>query len=169
MRRLLGLPGLRSLWLRALRARNERTERRPTEVEPGVFVGGVATRARWTALRAAGVTRVVSLFAEASPDPWLTDADGVLWLAVPDTDAPTPEQLRAGCAFLDEARAQGCKVFIYCGSGIGRAPTMYVAWWLRRDSRDVGSGIRIVQDARPVAQPTPGQRDALERWARAEG
>jgi len=155
------------LWLWALRARNEWPERRPTEVEPGVFVGGVATRARWAILRAVGVTHVVSLLAEASPDPWLADADAVLWLPVPDAYAPSLEELRAACAFLDAARAQGQSVFIFCGSGIGRAPTMYIAWWLRRESRDVATGIRVVQNARNVANPTPLQREALEQWARS--
>ncbi len=168
LRRLLGLPGLRHLWLQVLRARNESADRCPTEVEPGVFVGGVVTRARWAALRAAGVTHVVCLLAEAAPDRWLAEADSVLWLAVPDRDPPSPEQFRAGCAFLDAARAQGRAVSIYCGSGMGRAPTMYVAWWLRRESRDVTTAIRVVQNARPVAKPTLRQREALERWARSE-
>lgn len=160
-------PGLRALWLAMLRARNEAAERRPTEVEPGVFVGGVPTAARWAALRGAGVTHIVSLFAEAPPDAWLADADGVLWLPVPDGHPPSPGQLRAGCGFLDAARVGGRGVFIYCGSGMGRAPTMYLAWALRANPGDVSKGVVVVQRLRRLANPNSRQREALDRWVEA--
>lgn len=152
------------MWMWTLRVRNEAAARRPTEVEPGVFVGGVPTPGRWAALLAAGVTHVVSLLAEAPPDPWLSGGDAMLWIPVPDRHAPSPEQLRAGCTFLDAARAQGRGVFIYCGSGMGRAPTMYVAWWLRRNPGDVDNALKLACGARRVANPTTRQREALEQW-----
>lgn len=159
------MPVLRSLWLAVLRLRNEMPERRVTEVEPGVFVGGLPTRSRWAALHTAGVTHFVSLLAEVPPDPWLANAEAVLWLPVADTDAPSREQLRAGCDFLDAARVKGRSVFICCGSGMGRAPTLYLAWRLSREPRDVTSTISAVRIARPVVNPTVRQCEALERWA----
>jgi len=150
LRRILRLPVLRTLWLGRLRAANEAPDRRPTEVEPGLFVGGV--------------THVLSLLAEAAPDPWLADAEAILWLPVPDRHPPSPDQLRAGCAFLDAARARGSGVFIYCGSGMGRAPTMYLAWYARVQRLDVAAAVNAVQQVRRIAGPTPSQREALERW-----
>ncbi len=164
LRRILRLPVLRGLWLARLRAANEAPDRRPTEVEPGLFVGGIATRARWVALRAAGVTHVLSLLAEVPPDPWLADAEAVLWLPVPDRHPPTQDQLRTGCAFLDAARARECGVFIYCGSGMGRAPTMYLAWLVRARRLDLAAALRLMQQARQIAGPTTSQREALDRW-----
>jgi hypothetical protein len=164
LRSLQRLPVLRGLWLTRLQVANEVSGRRPTEVQPGLFVGGVATRARWAALRSVGVTHVLSLLAEAPPDPWLADAAAILWLPVSDRHPATPEQLRAGCAFLDAARARGGGVFIYCGSGIGRAPMMYLAWRLRSEPLDIATALTAVQGARPIAGPTLSQRQALDRW-----
>ena len=155
---------LRALWLARLRAANEAPDRRPTEIEPGMFVGGIPTRARWMALRAVGVSHVLSLLAEAPPDPWFADAEAVLWLPIPDRHPPTQEQLRAGCAFLDAARARGRGVFIFCGSGMGRAPTAYVAWRARVERLDLATGLNAVQQVRRIAGPTASQLEALERW-----
>jgi polymorphic toxin system DSP-PTPase phosphatase-like protein len=166
---LVGLPWFRRLWLASLRLRNERAERRPTEVEPGVFVGGIPTRRRWDALQRVGVTRAVCLLAEAEPDPWMVPHEAVLWLPVPDRAAPSVQELRSGCAFLDAARAERQGIFIYCGSGMGRAPTMYLAWHLRGRAEDIEAGVGRLRAARVVVSPTGAQLMALERWGREFG
>jgi predicted protein tyrosine phosphatase len=163
-KRIRNLPFLRALRLARLRTANDMPDRRPTEVEPGVFVGGIATRARWEALRAAGVTHVLSLLTTRPPDPWFAGAKAILWLPVPDYHPPTQEQLRAGCAFLDAARARGSGIFIHCRMGVGRGPTVYLAWRARLGQLDVATALKAVQQARPIVSLTVSQREALERW-----
>jgi hypothetical protein len=168
LRRIRRLPFLWALRLARLRAANEAPDRRPTEVEPGLFVGGIATRERWVALRAAGVTHVVTLLAETPPDPWLANAEAILWLPVVDRHPPSQAQLQAACAFLDAARARGGGVFIQCGLGMGRAPTVYLAWRARVARLDVATALRAVQQTRYIVHLTVSQREALERWVTDE-
>ena len=159
------LPGVSSLWFAALRHRNNLPHRRPSLVQPGIFLGGLPSHGRWQQLRAKGVTRAISLISEAPLDSWMSDAERVLRLPVPDTHAPSQEQMVEGCAFLDAARAAGAGVFVFCGSGIGRAPTLYLAWWMRWQDTSVALALLHLRRVRPVATLTRAQHDALARWS----
>jgi hypothetical protein len=160
---------VRAAWAAWLRFRNESLGNRPTEVEPGCWIGAVPTRGRWRSLQAAGVTHVVTLVGETPPPRWLGSAHGLLWLPVPDRAGPTRAQLRAGVEFLAAARAAGHGVLVCCGSGAGRSPTLYAAWLLERGR---GGGDATLADAldmlrrrRPLVAPTPRQLAVLAAWA----
>src|SRR4029077_16320350 len=131
-----GLRGL--LWLWWLALRNELPARRPVQVQPLVWLGGIPTPRRWRALRHRGVTRALSLLGEMEPPTWVSDADHLLWLRVADRFAPTLEQLVDAADFLDHSVASQTGVLVFCGSGIGRAPTAYAAWCMRRVGSDAG-------------------------------
>ncbi len=158
-------PLVRTVWVAWLRIRNELRGNRPTEVEPGCWLAGVPSRRRWRELEAAGVTRVVSLVAEASPSGWLASAETVLWLPVPDGAGPTLPQLRAGVEFLDAARAARRGVLVFCGSGAGRAPTLYAAWVLARGGVTLAEAVEKLRRRRPLVAPTRRQVAALQSWA----
>jgi len=155
---------LRAWWVFWLGLKNESPRRRPTEMEDGVWVGGVPLPRRWRVLQAAGVTRVVTLLGEASPAPWLRSAESLLWLPVPDNHAPTMEQLRRGCAFLDSARSSdGPATLISCGAGIGRASTLYLAWRMATGT-PLERALDALRRRRPVVSPTRRQLDCLHQW-----
>ncbi len=156
---------VRAAWAAWLRVRNERRGDRPTEVEPGCWIAGVPTRRRWRELEAAGVTQVVTLVAEAPPPPWLASAHRVLWLPVRDRAGPTLAQLRGGVAFLEAARAARCGVLVCCGSGSGRAPTLYAAWLVARGGITLPHAVDTLRSRRPLVAPTPRQMTALQSWA----
>ncbi len=156
---------VRSAWLAWLSVRNERRGNRPTEVESGCWIAGVPSRRRWRELEAAGVTHVVSLVDEASPPGWLASGAAVLWLPVRDRAGPTLTQLRAGVEFLEAARAARRPVLVFCGSGSGRAPTLYAAWLVARDGITPAAAVDTLQRRRPLVAPTPRQVAALQQWA----
>ncbi len=158
------LPGVRSLWIRWLALRNEVGKRQPTQVEPGIWIGGLPTPRRWTVLQKVGVSHVVLLLGEVPVPAWLRDCAALLFLPVRDRTAPTKVQLEDGCRFIDDALRRGLGVAICCGSGAGRAPTLYVAWRARRTKESSDDVIRFLQGVRPVVDPTPEQRRALTAW-----
>ncbi len=162
-------PGVRALRFARLRRRNESADRAPSEVEPGLWLGGVPSRRTWTALEGRGVTRVLSLFAEERPEAGLAGVAVLLWLPVPDREAPTAAQLASGCHFLHEGRRRREGTFVYCGSGMGRAPTMVAAWRIRERGEDAASAIAALRAVRPVVDPTAAQRDALAAWQSVVG
>jgi protein-tyrosine phosphatase len=143
---------------------NEARGRLPTEVEPGVWVGGVPLPNRWRVLRTAGVTRVVTLLGESAPAPWLATAECLLWLPVRDNHPPTMDQLRRGCAFIDGARNDGFATLISCGAGIGRAATLYLAWRIAATGEPLPRALEVLQRQRAVAAPTSKQLEALRQW-----
>ena len=155
---------LRTMWVHWLARSNEAPARRPTEVEDGIWVGGLLLRDRWRALQAAGVTRVVTLVGEASPAPWLRSAESLLWLPVHDNHPPTMDQLRRGCAFLDSARRDGPATLIACGAGIGRSSTLYLAWRIATTGEPLQVALDGLKRRRPIVDPTRRQLESLGQW-----
>ena len=158
-----GAPGVRTLWLQWVAWRNEAPARQPTEIDKGLWIGGVASPERWRTLQGAGVAAVLTLAREFSPPAWYRTAARLLWLPVCDGACPSSSQFGAGCDFLDSCRAVGLAVFVSCGAGIGRAPTLYAAWRARY-GMTVADTLRTVRDLRPITNPTANQLAGLNTW-----
>ena len=82
-----------------------------------------------------------------------------------DDHAPTLEQLRAGAAFMAEEIGRGGGVYVHCGSGIGRAPTMAAAYLVGTGLTPDQAWARI-RAVRPFIRPKPAQVAQVERFAR---
>ena len=136
-------------------------------MEEAIWVGGLPTPGRLRVLiRDHRVTRFICLTAESEPDVAMREAGDVLWLPTPDFGAPTPQQLRDGCDFLAAGRADRRVTLLYCGSGVGRAPTLYAAWCISSKSESVELVLSTMRAARPVVALTQVQMQALRAWAR---
>ena len=160
----ISLPILREWRLSRLAGDNDGVARRPTLVEPGIWVGGIPSRRCWRELREAGVTAAVCLLQEGPPPRWMTSLEQLLWLPVLDNHAPNHEQLAAGCCFLDAAREHGRTALVFCGAGMGRAPTLYLAWRARRVGETLNAAIERLRSARSVLRLTTRQVGALQSW-----
>ena len=156
---------VRDVYAWRLRVHNTLIDNRPTQIEPGGWLAGVPSRRVWRDLETAGVTHAVSLVGEHAPPGWLESAAGVLWLPVRDRAAPTLVQLRAGVEFLEAARTAGQRVVVFCGTGSGRAPTLYASWLLAREGGTPTQVVAALHARRSLVLPTPRQMGALEAWA----
>ena len=81
-----------------------------------------------------------------------------------DDAAPTLEHLRRGIAFVERAVEGGGKVYIHCGGGIGRAPTMAAAYFISK-GYSLDDAIGLIRKARPFIHVMPPQIEQLERFA----
>ena len=108
----------------------------------------------------------MSLLGEIAPPKWLSDAEDLLWLQVQDGLAPSLTQLADVAQFLDSSIASRMGVLIFCGAGMGRAPTAYAAWRMRTAGMDAAAALAETCKARSVASPTVAQRTRLEEWQR---
>ncbi len=88
------------------------------------------------------------------------------WLRVRHRFAPTLSQLSDAADFLDRSIAAQTGVLIFCGSGMGRAPTAYTAWRMRMAGSDVRTALSHIQRVRSFASPTMEQRKRLDEWHR---
>lgn len=97
--------------------------------------------------------------------------DAALGLALPnylhlptiDDDAPSIEHLQRGSAFIREVIARGSKVYIHCGAGVGRAPTMAAAY-LVAEGKTLDESLKMIRRARPFITITPPQMEQLRAF-----
>ena len=87
-----------------------------------------------------------------------------LQLPTPDHEAPTPDQLFAGTALLQQLTERGQLAYVHCRLGHGRSPTLVVAYLIRQ-GMSVDEAIAAVAAKRPEIHIEPAQREALERFA----
>lgn len=142
--------------------------RRLSQITPALHVGGQYRRRGWPKLAARGVTAVVNLRAE-----WDDAARGLaparyLHLPAPDDHPPTLEQLREGVAFIAEEAARGGGVYVHCGAGVGRAPTLAAAYLVSTGLAPAEAWARI-RAVRPFIRIKPGQEAQIERFAEQGG
>jgi protein-tyrosine phosphatase len=118
----------------------------------------------WHWLAAQGLTADVNMRSEFDDATRGIAPGAYLWLPTHDDHAPTPEQLRTGVAFIRQVIEQGGKVYVHCGSGVGRAPTMAAAY-LVSTGLSADQAWALIRKTRPFIKPTRPQLAALEQFA----
>ena len=136
-----------------------------SQVTPQVFLGGQHYRRGWRAMQAAGITAVVNL-REARFSDVCAGIGGERHLHLPTADntPPTAADLTRGAAFVSDEIQRGGKVYIHCGVGVGRAPTMAAAF-LMTAGLSADEALRQIKQARPFVHLTAEQRRALDEFA----
>ena len=137
--------------------------RRVSEITPHLHVGGQYRRRGWKRLAARGITAVVDMRIEFDDQEAGIAPPRYLYLPTVDDTAPSIEQLQEGVAFIAQEIAQGGGVFVHCGSGVGRAPTMAAAYLVHTGLTPEQAWARI-REVRPYIRPTDPQVAQLERF-----
>jgi protein-tyrosine phosphatase len=100
------------------------------EVLPGLYLGGYAAVDDATALRAAGITHLLSLREDR-----VEGAGEIESLHLPMSDAgeSSLEQLVHGAGtFIDSALRLGGRVLVYCDLGVNRTPALIAAYLIMK-------------------------------------
>jgi hypothetical protein len=142
----------------------DRPIRAQCEVNPQLFVGAQFRKRGWQIIRSWGVTGVVNMRSEFDDRTLGVDIPYYMPLSTIDDDAPTMEALQRGVAFIGDVINQGGKVYIHCGAGVGRAPTMAAAYLISTGltPNEAWHKIRLV---RKFIRPTRVQRTQIEKYA----
>jgi protein-tyrosine phosphatase len=135
-----------------------------SQVTPQIHVGGQYRRRGWPRLAARGVTAVINMRVEFDDQAAGIAPPRYLHLPTVDDHAPEMELLQAGVAFMADEIARGGAVYVHCKSGVGRAATMAVAYFVAQGLSLEQAGARILQ-VRPFVRPTSVQVEQLERFA----
>lgn len=88
-----------------------------------------------------------------------------LHLPTVDDEAPSMEHLERGAVFIRDVIAGQGKVYIHCGAGVGRAPTMAAAY-LVAEGHSLREALEMIRAARPFITITPPQIARLKEWER---
>lgn len=133
------------------------------EVTPQLFVGPQFRQRGWQRLQTWGITAVVNLRSEFDDLSLSVDIPHYLHIPVADDDAPTLEELQRGVEFIRGQIAAGGKVYIHCGAGVGRAPTMAAACLIAEGDTPMQAEARI-RAVRVFIRPTRPQRERLREY-----
>lgn len=138
--------------------------RRVSQITPHIHVGG-QHRARGRArLEARGISGIVNMRIEFDDGAVGIEGDRYLYLPTVDDTAPSLEALRAGVRFIDDVVGSGGSVYVHCGSGVGRAPTMAAAY-LVSTGLSPTEAWKVIRRVRPFIRPTAEQIAQLDRFA----
>ena len=132
-------------------------------VAPGVLVGPQHRQAGLRRLAAMGVRYCVNMRTEFDDAEHGLAPEHYCHLPTVDDEAPTLEQLRRGVEFVEQAVSAGESVYIHCGGGIGRAPTMAAAYFISR-GYTLDEAIALIRETRPFIHIMPPQLDQLRRF-----
>jgi len=143
----------------------------PSQVAPGVLIGGQLNRREARRLLDGGVTAVLDLTAEFSEQSCLRRE--VTYLSVPilDLTAPSHAQLDKAVNFIEEQSRHGI-VYVHCALGYSRSVCTVAAWLLERGSAQTArQALAQIQMARPRAIAAAGHLRVLRAFepGRARG
>lgn len=136
-----------------------------SQITPQLHVGGQYRRRGWDRLEARGVTAVVNVRIEFDDEAQGIAPERYLYLPTVDDTPPSLDQLRRGVAFIEKEIGRGGGVYVHCGSGVGRAPTLAAAYLVSRGMTPAEAWAKI-RSARPFVRPRREQVTRVEAFAR---
>lgn len=134
-----------------------------SRVTPQLYVGPQHRRLGMRLLLREGIRAAVSLrdeFDDAAHGLALPD---YLHLPTVDDTAPSIAHLDQGVAFIRQIISAGGKVYIHCGAGVGRAPSLAAAY-LMAEGRSLEESLALIRAVRPFITITPPQMEQLRKY-----
>jgi atypical dual specificity phosphatase len=104
-----------------------------TQMSPRIYVGSVPiTDADMDFLKREGFTCIIDLCRDNEHEPAMAEERGIEYKVcfAHDQHAHTVEQLKAITKFISERDKRGEKLYIHCHAGLGRSPTVMIAYFI---------------------------------------
>ena len=138
-----------------------------SEVTPQLYVGGQHFRRGYETMRDRGITAIVNMRESHHSDVTKGIAgERHLHLPTLDNSPPAGADLMRGAEFARQEINRGGKVYIHCGVGVGRAPTMAAAC-LITTGLSTEAALLQIKAVRPFIHLTARQRAVLDDFAAA--
>lgn len=141
-----------------------RVSLRYSQVTPEIYLGPQYGKRGMAHLRKSGITASVSMRAEFDSTKHGLAFKKHSYLPTIDNTPPSLEQLDEGVAFIQQIIDAKGIVYVHCGSGVGRSPTL-VAAYLVKQGMSLDEAVTRIQAARPFVRILPDQRKRLEEYA----
>ena len=133
------------------------------EVTPQLYVGSQFNALGKRLLIQHGIRSSVNMRIERDDAPLGLAMEQYLYLPTLDDEAPSIAHLDQGVEFIRKVTADGGKVYIHCGAGVGRAPTMAAAYLIAEGYR-VDEALAMIRKVRPFITITEPQLARLSEY-----
>lgn len=137
---------------------------RYSQVTSNLYLGPQYGQKGKLTLEEAGITASMSLRDEYNDLDHGLAFDNYSYLPIVDNTAPTMQQLTEAVNFIRNVITTGGTVYVHCGSGVGRAPSIVTAYLIAEEGMTVDEAIERVQKARPFIRVLPVQIDRLKEF-----
>jgi atypical dual specificity phosphatase len=139
--------------------------RRLTRITSRIYLGGQINARGWRLMQSWGVQALVNLRVEWD-DRWSgIQSPYYLWLPTIDSTNPVLEQLLQGTAFIHEQVQAGRQVYVHCAAGLGRSPTLVVAYLVARGFT-AEKAVEFILARRPFIALSKRQEQAVGHFER---
>jgi predicted protein tyrosine phosphatase len=136
------------------------------QVTPHLYVGSQFNRFGKRMLEQQGIQACVNMRIEKDDAALGLALLKYLHLPTVDDEAPSTEHLQKGIDFIREIVQSGGKVYIHCGAGVGRAPTMAAAY-LIAEGHTLDESLALIRKVRPFITITPPQMQQLQDFEKS--
>jgi predicted protein tyrosine phosphatase len=133
-----------------------------SQVTPQLFVGPQFREPGKRLLEMHGINGCVNMRIERDDEQFGLALKRYLYLPTIDDAAPSLEHMDQGVSFIREVIDGGGKVYIHCGAGVGRAPSMAAAY-LMAEGCTLDEALAKIRKVRPFIAITPPQMEQLVR------
>ncbi len=138
-----------------------------SEITPQLYCGGQHYPAGYQEMLNKGITGIVNMReAHISDEEKEIAGPNHLHLATRDNTPPQVDDLIKGAEFVRDQIEDGGKVYIHCGVGVGRAPTMTAAYMITT-GLSPDEALRKIRKERPFIHLTGKQRGVLDEFEQA--
>jgi len=134
-----------------------------SRITPNLYVGGQHVNLK--GMDQEGITAIVNM----REDYYSDEKRGIggkrhLHLATRDNTPPTLAMLDQGADFIHQEINTGGKVYIHCGVGIGRAPSMAAAYFIKYENMAAAEAMGLIRKTRPFIHLTSKQYAQLDTF-----
>ncbi|RFZ91268.1 protein phosphatase [Mucilaginibacter conchicola] len=130
------------------------------QITADLFLGSQYNRVGLHKMSALGISAIINMRMHSVYTAAQYEGFHYLHLPTPDNTPPDMNDLIRGADFADREIKGGGKVYIHCRQGLGRGPTMCIAYLLKT-GLTVDDGIAMIKKVRPFINPRPGQIERL--------
>lgn len=134
---------------------------RHSQITANLFLGGQYNLTGLKKLKAIGVTAIINMRMHSIYQAAQYEGFNYLHLPTIDNTAPLLQDLIKGAAFAHDEIKNGGKVYIHCRQGLGRGPTMAIAYLLKMGAT-YEDAFATVKKTRTFINPRPEQIERLK-------
>lgn len=133
-----------------------------SQITANLYLGSQYSLVGLQKLKAMGITAIVNMREHPVLNESIYEGFRYLHLATVDNTPPPLDVLIKGADFVNDEINKGGKVYIHCRQGLGRGPTMTIAY-LISTGLTYADAFALVKKVRTFINPRPGQIERLKQ------